>query len=207
MDHSVARDAVGSLVRSAADYGFRSLRLKYAGGEASLNAAVLLALHDHAIARCAETGLALSAVLLSNGAAISNSPASDLTARGIRVMISLDGIGAARCAAAHGRRQAILSDGSAHHRPAAGRRAGTAYLDHRHKPECRGSRTGGAFRVGARPDFQFQLLPGQRLHRELRRPPVRGARDGARPTRRVRRAGRLRADRPTGRQLPPRPAR
>jgi uncharacterized protein len=95
MDHSVARDAVGSLVRSAADHGFRSLRLKYAGGEASLNAAVLLALHDHAIARCAETGLGLSAVLLSNGVAISDSLASDLAARGIRVMISLDGIGAA----------------------------------------------------------------------------------------------------------------
>jgi uncharacterized protein len=95
MDHSIAHDAVDSLVRAAVDHGFRSLRLKYAGGEASLNAAVLLALHDHAIARCDETGLGLSAVLLSNGVAISDALASDLKARDIRVMISLDGIGAA----------------------------------------------------------------------------------------------------------------
>lgn len=95
MDHSVAQDAVDSLVRSTVDHGFRSLRLKYAGGEASLNAAVLLALHDYAIARCDETGLGLSAVLLSNGVAISDALARDLKARDIRVMISLDGIGAA----------------------------------------------------------------------------------------------------------------
>lgn len=95
MDHSVAQYAVDSLVRSAVDHGFRSIRLKYAGGEATLNAAVLLALHDHAIARCDETGLGLSAVLLSNGVAISNALARDLKTRDIRVMISLDGIGAA----------------------------------------------------------------------------------------------------------------
>lgn len=95
MDHTVARDAVDSLVRSTVDHGFQSLRLKYAGGEASLNTAVLLALHDYATARCDETGLGLNAVLLSNGVAISNALAGDLKARDIRVMISLDGIGAA----------------------------------------------------------------------------------------------------------------
>lgn len=95
MDHSVAQHAVDSLVSSAVDHDFRSLRLKYAGGEASLNAAVLLALHDHAVARCDETGLGLSAVLLSNGVAISDALVGDLKTRDIRMMISLDGIGAA----------------------------------------------------------------------------------------------------------------
>lgn len=95
MDDTVGRDAVDALVRSAVEHGFSALRLKYAGGEASLNSRVLLALHDHAADRCAERRLGLSAVLLSNGVAISDALASDLKARGIRVMISLDGLGAA----------------------------------------------------------------------------------------------------------------
>jgi uncharacterized protein len=93
MDSTVGREAVDALVDSAVRHGFGALRLKYAGGEASLNSRVLLELHDHAAARCAEHGLDLSAVLLSNGVVISDAFAGDLGARGIRVMISLDGIG------------------------------------------------------------------------------------------------------------------
>lgn len=95
MDDTVSRDAVDALVASAVRHGFGALRLKYAGGEASLNSRVLLALHDHAAASCAAAGLGLSAVLLSNGVVISDALAGDLKARDIRVMISLDGIGEA----------------------------------------------------------------------------------------------------------------
>lgn len=95
MTRDVARDSVDALVRSAVRHGFRTLRLKYAGGEASMNAAVVVELHDYALARCADAGLTLSAVLLSNGVAINDHLAGELKARDIRVMISLDGIGAA----------------------------------------------------------------------------------------------------------------
>lgn len=95
MSADVARDSVDALVESAARNGFRSLRLKYAGGEASLNAGVLTGLHDHAVARCAESALGLSAVLLSNGVALGDRLVAALLARDIRVMISLDGLGAA----------------------------------------------------------------------------------------------------------------
>ena len=95
MDEATAVESVDALVRSAVTHGFTSLRLKYAGGEASMNPAVLFALHDHALARCAEAGIALSAVLLSNGVAISDRLARELAAREIAVMVSLDGIGAA----------------------------------------------------------------------------------------------------------------
>ncbi|GAB1516244.1 thioether cross-link-forming SCIFF peptide maturase [Actinophytocola sp. KF-1] len=95
MEEETARRSVDALVRSAVDHGFRSLRLKYAGGEASMNPAVVLALHDHAVACCAAAGLGLDAVLLSNGVAIPAAFADGLKARGIRVMVSLDGIGAA----------------------------------------------------------------------------------------------------------------
>jgi len=95
MDHTTARDTVDALVRSAVGNEFRSIRLKYAGGEASLNTAVLFGMHDHAVARCAQSGLGLSSVLLSNGVAISDRLARELAAREIAVMVSLDGIGAA----------------------------------------------------------------------------------------------------------------
>lgn len=95
MDHTTARGTVDALVRSAVGNGFRSIRLKYAGGEASLNTAVIFAMHDHAVTRCAESDLGLSTVLLSNGVAISERLARELAAREIAVMVSLDGIGAA----------------------------------------------------------------------------------------------------------------
>ncbi|MDX8035289.1 SPASM domain-containing protein [Lentzea sp. BCCO 10_0856] len=95
MDTALAKSSVDALVDSALRHGFRSLRLKYAGGEASLNAAVLLELHDHAVARCAEHGLDLSAVVLSNGVALPARFTRDLLQRSIRVMISLDSLGAA----------------------------------------------------------------------------------------------------------------
>ena len=91
----MARESVDALMRSAVRHGFRTLRLKYAGGEASMNAAVVVELHDYALARCADAGLTLSAVLLSNGVAINDHLAGELKSRDIRVMISLDGIGAA----------------------------------------------------------------------------------------------------------------
>lgn len=95
MDGSVGRDSVDALLRSARANGFTSLRLKYAGGEASLNSDVLLALHDHAVRGAAGHGIGLSAVLLSNGVFIPDRLAGQLKDRDIRVMISLDGVGAA----------------------------------------------------------------------------------------------------------------
>lgn len=95
MDDSIGRDAIDALLRSASANGFQSLRLKYAGGEASLNSSVLLALHDYAVQGAASRGIGLSAVLLSNGVAIPVRLAGQLKDRDIRVMISLDGIGAA----------------------------------------------------------------------------------------------------------------
>lgn len=95
MDHATARGTVDALVRSAVDNGFRSIRLKYAGGEASLNTEVLFAMHDHAESQCAQHGLGLSTVLLSNGVAISDKLARELAERKIAVMVSLDGIGEA----------------------------------------------------------------------------------------------------------------
>lgn len=95
MDAATAQDTIDAIVRSAITHGFRSIRLKYAGGEATLNKQVVLAVHERAEKLCEQAGLGLSAVLLSNGVAISEEFAATLAAHRVSVMISLDGIGAA----------------------------------------------------------------------------------------------------------------
>ncbi|HLX48036.1 MAG TPA: radical SAM protein [Streptosporangiaceae bacterium] len=93
MDEDTGRAAVEAVVRSAVEHGFRAVKLKYAGGEASLNHRLLAGLHAYAKALTAEHGLGLHATLLSNGVTLPPSLTETLKAEGIRVMISLDGIG------------------------------------------------------------------------------------------------------------------
>jgi uncharacterized protein len=95
MTPEVGRAAVDALVRAAVAHGFPTVKLKYAGGEATLNHRLMLAVHDHAAAVTEDRGLTLQAVLLSNGVALPHPLVDQLKARGIRVMVSLDGLGPA----------------------------------------------------------------------------------------------------------------
>lgn len=93
MDESVGRASVEAVMRSAVAHGIPAVKLKYAGGEASLNHRLMLSLHDYASTLAEQHGIALHAVLLSNGVRLSDTLIDALKTRGIRVMISLDGIG------------------------------------------------------------------------------------------------------------------
>jgi uncharacterized protein len=93
MDEATGLAAVDAVIRSAVEHGFPAVKLKYAGGEASLNHRLIARMHDHAQTLAAEHGLQLHATLLSNGVALPPSLIATLKAAGIRVMISLDGIG------------------------------------------------------------------------------------------------------------------
>lgn len=93
MDETVGRAAVEAVIRSAVDHGFQAVKLKYAGGEASLNHRLMVALHAYAQALADQHGLRLDATLLSNGVALSPRLIEALKTYGIRVMISLDGVG------------------------------------------------------------------------------------------------------------------
>lgn len=93
MDERVGRAAVDAVFRSAVDHGFPAVKLKYAGGEASLNHRLVLILHDYAEEFAERNGLRLYATLLSNGVALSPGLIEDLKSRDIRVMVSLDGLG------------------------------------------------------------------------------------------------------------------
>lgn len=93
MDEPVGQAAVESVVRSASAHGFAGVKLKYAGGEASLNHHLMLRLHTHARALTAAAGLRLQATMLSNGVRLPRALVDTLRDENIKVMISLDGIG------------------------------------------------------------------------------------------------------------------
>lgn len=89
------RRAIDAIFRSASRHHFDRVKLKYAGGEASLHARMLLSLHDYAAQQASRLNIGLDAVLLSNGVTLSQRLIQGLRDRAIRVMISLDGVGAA----------------------------------------------------------------------------------------------------------------
>ncbi len=87
------QQAVDAVFRSALANGYRRVKLKYAGGEATLNFAVVCALHEHAQTLAERHDMDLEGVVLSNGVASSLRMIRELKRLGIRMMISLDGVG------------------------------------------------------------------------------------------------------------------
>jgi uncharacterized protein len=93
MDTDCGQRAVAAVFRSATAQGFHRVKLKYAGGEATLNFHRLLALHDYALEIAGRSNVELAGVVLSNGIALSDRMITELEARRIQLMISLDGVG------------------------------------------------------------------------------------------------------------------
>lgn len=108
MPAEVGREAVDGAIRSAQAHGFRVLKLKYAGGEPTLNLSTLYAVHEYARARVSQVGLELREVLLTNGTTLTPALLEWLRDEGIRLSISLDGLGSV-----HNRqRSSVSGDGS-----------------------------------------------------------------------------------------------
>ncbi len=93
MDETTGLAAVEAIFRAARRHGFRAVKLKYAGGEPTLNFPLVVRLHQHARNLASRHGVALRAVLLSNGVALRPSVLAWLRDQSVRLMISLDGIG------------------------------------------------------------------------------------------------------------------
>lgn len=91
MNEATGQAAIDAIFRSAVNHGFRRVQLKYAGGEATLNFALVQTLHAYAQAQATATGMGLEAVVLSNGIALTNAMLDYLQEAQIRLMISLDG--------------------------------------------------------------------------------------------------------------------
>lgn len=88
------REALARLFATAVKRGFRQIKLKYAGGEPTLCFHLVQALHEEARRLSQETGIGLREVVLSNGTNFHPAQADWLRENNVRLMISLDGIGA-----------------------------------------------------------------------------------------------------------------
>lgn len=94
MDSEIGKRALEMVFSTARQNHFRRVKLKYAGGEATLHFRLVRELHEYAARLVRETNIALREVVLSNGVHISPEDADWLAATGIKLMISLDGVGA-----------------------------------------------------------------------------------------------------------------
>lgn len=93
MNEEIGRKAIDTLFAAAQQRGFETVKLKYAGGEATLHFKLVRALHEHAQRRSRQNGIALRAVVLSNGVRLRSDDAAWLHETGVKLAISVDGVG------------------------------------------------------------------------------------------------------------------
>jgi len=91
MSEAVGRQAVDRLVETAQRYGYRGLKVKYAGGEPTLRFPTIQVIHDYAASQTARLGLELEEVILSNGVEVTDEMLAFMSQAGMGLMISLDG--------------------------------------------------------------------------------------------------------------------
>ncbi|MCA9897706.1 MAG: radical SAM protein [Ardenticatenaceae bacterium] len=101
MELAHGRFAIEAIFRSATNNNFRRVKIKYAGGEATLNMKTVLALHRYAQELADLHELELTGVILSNGVAFSARIIEAIEQSGLRLMISLDGVGEVHDAQRH----------------------------------------------------------------------------------------------------------
>ena len=94
MDLKTGLEAVETLFTVAQDQGFSKLKLKYAGGEATLHFSLIQQLHERAMELAEQTGVELREVVLSNGVLLTPTMLDWFEATQVRLMVSLDGLGA-----------------------------------------------------------------------------------------------------------------
>ena len=94
MSLATGLEAIENLFAAAHRQNFSQLKLKYAGGEATLHFSLIQKLHERAMELAQETCLAVREVVLSNGVALTPAMVNWFEATQARLMISLDGLGA-----------------------------------------------------------------------------------------------------------------
>jgi len=93
MSFATGRAAIDATFRSAIAHGYRVVKLKYAGGEPLLRFPLVLELHHYAQKLAEKHGLALDGIALSNGTLMTAEMIQQLRSAGLRLMISMDGVG------------------------------------------------------------------------------------------------------------------
>jgi uncharacterized protein len=95
MDESTGHAAVQAIFRSAVRHGFSAVKIKYAGGEPTLNFPLIQTLHQQVSQLSSRHRIEAHEIILSNGVGLTNRMMDALCEANIALMISLDGIGAA----------------------------------------------------------------------------------------------------------------
>lgn len=85
--------AVGRLFALAQRHEHPGVKIKYAGGEPTLRWNLVTALHERALALSQQSGLPLTEILVTNGAALSRPRLDYLKSANIQIALSLDGFG------------------------------------------------------------------------------------------------------------------
>lgn len=93
MDIEQGKQSVDAVFRSVIANGFQSVKLKFAGGESTMNFSLLLELYDYAWSQAFEKGIGLAGVVLTNGVGITERMIDALQERKLKLSISLDGVG------------------------------------------------------------------------------------------------------------------
>jgi uncharacterized protein len=84
---------IDAIFRSAVTHGYQGVKIKYAGGEPLLRFPLVLELHKRARLLARRHGLRLDGVVLSNGTLLTADKVEMMRPCGLRLMISLDGLG------------------------------------------------------------------------------------------------------------------
>jgi uncharacterized protein len=92
MNVATAQRAIAAIYRSAQIHGYARVKLKYAGGEPTLNFEALRVAQQQAEMLSAQTGIELETVLLTNGVQITDEQINTLLTHNIQVAVSLDGL-------------------------------------------------------------------------------------------------------------------
>ena len=85
--------ATRKLFEMAERHGHPGVKIKYAGGEPTMRWELLTKLHEYAVELCQSSGLSLTEIIVTNGAALSKSRLEYLKNSNIQIAISLDGFG------------------------------------------------------------------------------------------------------------------
>ena len=85
--------AIDATFRSALIHGYRKIQFKYAGGEPLLRFDRIAAVHQYAEALSHQHRVSLAGVVLSNGTLLTADMVNQMQSLGLRLMISLDGLG------------------------------------------------------------------------------------------------------------------
>ncbi len=93
MSAETGRTTIDATFRSALANGYRQIKLKYAGGEPLLCFPLITELHRHAQTLASRHSLNLDGVILSNGTLLTPETIETMQSLGLRLMISLDGLG------------------------------------------------------------------------------------------------------------------